>query len=59
MREILPGGTKTITGPLASGALIETCIACLYGHQDIEKTPTMSRFIYELIVIGYWQLAYT
>ena len=26
LREIVPGGTKTDTGPLAFGALVETCI---------------------------------
>jgi len=32
LREILPAGTKPIPGPLASGALVKTCIAFLYSR---------------------------
>jgi len=35
--EILPWGTRTDTGPLASRPLVETCIACLYSNQNITK----------------------
>jgi len=31
-------------GPLASGALVETCIACLYSNQNIGETASMLRY---------------
>jgi len=40
---LLPGGTKTDI-PLASGALVETCIACLCSNQYIDKTVTTIKF---------------
>ena len=51
LREILPGGTKTNTGPLASGFLVETCTACLYSCQNIDKTATNLRCRNRLIVV--------
>jgi len=29
---------------LVSGALVETCIACLYSNQNMDITATMLRF---------------
>jgi len=43
--EILPGGTKTDNGPLASGTLAETCIYRLYRNQNLDKRAAMLRFI--------------
>jgi len=44
-------GTKTDTGPLASGSLVETCIVCLYSDQNIDKTATTLRLRNILIVV--------
>jgi len=48
LREILPGGTKKSkndTGPVAPGAAVKSCVACLYSNQNIDKTATLLRFI--------------
>ena len=38
-------GVQRLTlGPLASGALVKTWIACLYYNQYTDKTATMLRF---------------
>jgi len=44
-------GTKTNTGPLASGSLVEICIAFQYSNQNINKAPTMLRFTSTVIVV--------
>jgi len=44
-------GKDTNTVPLASGALAETSIACLYSNENINKTAIMLRFGNRLIVI--------
>jgi len=44
-------GTKTDTGPLASGSLVGTCMAFWYSNQIINKAPTMLRFTNTVIVI--------
>jgi len=46
MKEISPGGMKTDMKPptVASGAVVETCIACLHSDQNTDKTATMLRF---------------
>jgi len=51
MREILPRGTKTETGPIAPGALVEICVACLHSNQNIGKTAILLRSINRIIVI--------
>jgi len=35
---------RPMPGPLASGALVEAYIACLYSNQTMDKTVTMLRF---------------
>ena len=42
---------RPIPGPLAPGAAVIICIACLYSNQNIDKTVTLLRFINRLIVI--------
>jgi len=37
--------------PLTFGALVETCIACLYSNLNIDKTVIILIFINKLIVI--------
>jgi len=32
---------KIDTGPPASGFLVETCIACFYSNQNVDKTSTI------------------
>ena len=32
LREILPGVRRPILGPLTSGFLVETCLACCYSN---------------------------
>ena len=56
-REILPGCTKTDTGPLASGTLVGICVTCLCSNQSVDKTANMLRFINTYLLYG--QLAYT
>jgi len=52
LREILPGGYKErYRAPLASGTLVETCIASLYNNQNVDKTATMLRFTNRIIVV--------
>lgn len=44
LREILPGDSDRYRARLASGAVVETCIACWYSHQNMDKTLAMLRF---------------
>jgi len=41
MRETLLEDKETDTVALASGALVETCLACLYSNQKKEKAATV------------------
>jgi len=47
LREILPEATKIDTGAPSFWALVEMCIASLYGNQNIDETPTTLRFIFK------------
>jgi len=38
------GYDEPIPGPLASGDLVETCIACWYSNQNVDETVTIPRF---------------
>ena len=53
LKEPLPGGMKTdrLLGPLASWVLVETCSACLYNNQNMDKTASLLRYRNRLIGI--------
>jgi len=52
LRQISLGNAKSNNGhPLASGVLVETCIACLHSNQNIDQTAAMVRFRNKLIVV--------
>jgi len=51
LRDIYQGMRRRIQGTLASGFLIETCIACFHSNQKKDKTATIIRFRIKLIVI--------
>jgi len=45
------GVRKPIPDPLASGALVKSCIDCWYSNEIVYKTVTVPRFTNRLIVI--------
>ena len=44
LRVILPLVRKLVPGPPIAWVRIETCTACLYSNQNVDKTATMLRF---------------
>ena len=47
----MSGVRRPIPPPLGSGALVKTCIACLYSNQTVDKTAVMLRFTNRLIFV--------
>ena len=52
-RQICQGVRRSIPGPLASGALVETCIGCWHSNQSVDETisVTIPRFRNRLDII--------
>jgi len=51
LKEIYRVVRKPIPRTLVSGVLVETCIACLYTNQNIDKTVSMLKYRNRLTVV--------